>query len=344
MAVKKNDGGKKELILNILIILLPIILLTSCSSYKITKQGPPSKKDVEQSIAALKKGSWVPSMLEAVGILEATQDPRALPVLIETAEKGHWEVARAAALALGRKGDKKALSPLCRIVANRTWEVAQAAARALGEIGDISATNCLIQALSHKDYRIRLAAVWSLAHLRDPRALDPLIRALEDEESDIRWLAGWALEFVARPSSIDKLIQAYYVASRDWKGPLCALLRVFTLLHDPKVIPHILMAWKQNRPLPILTIPCYSAGVTCGGCDFYLRPLWYGPLSKGSFRLYFKKLLKNLMVRHRDTVEGFIYQDLEEFALMCGIIFDKETPKDAKYRIVLQIIENTSIR
>jgi HEAT repeat protein len=103
-----------------------------------------------------------------------------VPPLIEQLRAEDLDTRQAAAVALGRIGDRRATAPLVAALADR--ELAVAAAGALARIGDPAAFEALIIRLGDPDSAIRqsvIAALNSIGHPGMPARIIPLLTASE---------------------------------------------------------------------------------------------------------------------------------------------------------------------
>jgi HEAT repeat protein len=90
------------------------------------------RRAISKLISVLEKEDYV-TRLKAVEALSQV-GKGAVPILIETLEKGLWYVRECAALALGKIGDLRALEPLAHRLEDENVGVRQAAASALTKL------------------------------------------------------------------------------------------------------------------------------------------------------------------------------------------------------------------
>jgi HEAT repeat protein len=91
------------------------------------------------------------------------------------------QMSRIAAEKLGDLRNTTAIPDLIRAMQHRTAQVASAAALALGKIGDKSASPSLIKTLhDHQDVMVQTAAAEALGHLRDTQAIAHLKQTIDD--------------------------------------------------------------------------------------------------------------------------------------------------------------------
>ena len=125
------------------------------------------------------------SLNAAKVLAELYKDPRAIGVLIKSADAAH-ELA-----CIGRP----AVRPLIVALQDSSSDVRAEAAKALGMIGDSLAVNPLISALGD-DFGVRKNAARALGDIGDSRAVEHLIRLLRDDRSfgdDVRRNAASSL-------------------------------------------------------------------------------------------------------------------------------------------------------
>ncbi len=122
----------------------------------------------------------VPTVAETAALLEAVVKPTvSVPTLISGLRDPSADVARDAAVALGRTGDSAAVEPLIAVIVNADdyyhSVVRAAAAESLGILGDPRAVEPLIVASRDTMAEASAEAVRALAILGDRRAVSPLI-------------------------------------------------------------------------------------------------------------------------------------------------------------------------
>ena len=94
---------------------------------------------------------------------------KAVELLIKALKDSDSDVREAAALALGKIGDKRTVEPLIKALKDSNRWVCAFAALALGKIGDKRAVGPLIKALKDSNKAVRNAAVWALGEIGDKR-------------------------------------------------------------------------------------------------------------------------------------------------------------------------------
>lgn len=138
------------------------------------------KKTTEAPAPAPSAEPTVPTVAETAALLEAAVKPTvSVPTLISALRDPSADVARDAAVALGRAGDTAAIEPLIAVIVNPDnyyhSVVRAAAAESLGMLGDPRAVEPLIVASRDTMAEASAEAVRALAILGDRRAVSPLI-------------------------------------------------------------------------------------------------------------------------------------------------------------------------
>ena len=147
------------------------------------------------------------------------------------------EVAREAAIALGRLYDARAVDILRRLVASEDRELRTRAAIALGRTGDVEAVPALLECLSEElPRRRREDAIHLMGTLRDPRAVEPLIGLLG--EMRVRRRAILALGRIGDARAFEPLTvqedEAVHSSVQD------AIARAYGQLGDARGLPRVL--------------------------------------------------------------------------------------------------------
>ncbi len=112
--------------------------------------------------------------------------------LIERLEDDNVNVATAAAIGLGRLGDRRAVGPLLGRLAGETW-IKVAAMRSLAELGGPQAETALVGLLEAEEPLVSFSAAEALALAGTASSLPPLRALLEHDRADLRDAAGRAL-------------------------------------------------------------------------------------------------------------------------------------------------------
>ena len=144
-------------------------------------------------------------LAKVLGWLEGSAAQRALTRLL-----GHASVRSQVVEALVRNG-AGVVALLAEQLKAEDLETRQAAAVALGRIGDRRAAAALIEALS--DREVAVAAAGALARIGDAAAFEPLMRLLGDTDSAIRQAAIAALNSIGHPAMPERI--AGLLASTD---------------------------------------------------------------------------------------------------------------------------------
>lgn len=114
---------------------------------------------------------------DALRMLEAIDDRRAVPVLLEAAGNPTIHIRRAALRSLAWTADERALPSAIEHLADDDDTIRRAALECLAELGTPAAADALADHLA--DSRDVGATATALAWLKDPRAFQPLIAVLE---------------------------------------------------------------------------------------------------------------------------------------------------------------------
>jgi HEAT repeat protein len=130
-------------------------------------------KEITPHITAL-LNSTVQKRVAAATALGKSDNPFAIPPLIQSLSDPHWKVRLESAQALGRLGDGDAVTALVSALRDPEPVVRTAVIAAIGRIRDRRATGALISCLKDTDERVRIGAAEVLGKLGDPRAIEPL--------------------------------------------------------------------------------------------------------------------------------------------------------------------------
>ncbi|MFH0737253.1 MAG: HEAT repeat domain-containing protein [Candidatus Micrarchaeota archaeon] len=135
-----------------------------------------------------KSFSW-----RAAWALSFFKDLRAVPTLIEAAQKGDRRMRRDAIYALGELGDAKAVPALSGFLTHGEDQGERLdAAMSLAKIGEASKAP-LVDVLENGAENARWCAARGLAELGDDRASQPLNEALERGDGEMKEIAIWGL-------------------------------------------------------------------------------------------------------------------------------------------------------
>jgi len=108
----------------------------------------------------------------AVPEIAKSEDPRAVPVLLETLKSKEPEVAEAAARWLGKRREKKAVEPLVKQLERKSTIVKFATIKALQRIGDPRALEGLKSQVTREN-GLAADAAWAIGKLKDPAGRIP---------------------------------------------------------------------------------------------------------------------------------------------------------------------------
>lgn len=140
-----------------------------------------------------------------VTALGETDDPRALPTLIEAFKDNFWQI-RSQAAEMAARMKFRAIPALTAAISNESEDVRYWAVQALGMIGG-EAMNSLLALLENPDKRMRLFTVKALGNLQNSEIIEPLITAMGDTSWPVRVAASEILER-AGETAIRPLIKA----------------------------------------------------------------------------------------------------------------------------------------
>lgn len=147
-------------------------------STPILKEFAELKRDEKQTVA--------------IRVLSRFHDSKAVrPILDAGLKSPSISVRIAAAIALGRLGDRRAVAPLMQLVQD---DYALAQSQSPGPTIDSKSSSEVAQHIKESKAYLRAAAVWALGKIRDDAAKPLLLRATEDENSNVRDAAKEALE------------------------------------------------------------------------------------------------------------------------------------------------------
>jgi HEAT repeat protein len=168
-----------------------------------------------------------------------------LDALIAQLARGDIDTRRAAAVALGRVGDRDAVPALIDALGQGEPELMVPVARALARLGDDRAFKPLIACLGHPDPRVRQAAVGALNSIGHSEMSSEIAVLLGDAEPHVRESAAKIAGYFGYPNCAGALI----VASTDADERVrAAALEHLAFLDDPGVLPAILSAVRHDTP------------------------------------------------------------------------------------------------
>lgn len=140
-----------------------------------------------------------------VTALGETDDPRAIPTLIEAFKDNFWQIRSQAAEMVSHM-KFRAIPSLTAAISNESEDVRYWSVQALGMIGG-EAMSSLLVLLDNPDKRMRLFTVKALGNLQNSAIIEPLIKAMGDTSWPVRVAASEILER-AGETAIRPLIKA----------------------------------------------------------------------------------------------------------------------------------------
>lgn len=209
---------------------------------------------VVDRIAQAMEGQTAALRLEAVRLLGALADPRAIPALTRALGDGSAEVVSEAAEALSRLGT--AATPALTAALETGNDAARRfAARALGRSPGAAVVDALALALKDRDAEVRRAAARSLGEHRDPASLDALLVALRDASAAVAQEAATAVGRIGDPRAVDLLIHA--ALGQTGAGANLATIQALAALGDPRALGFLLQ--RLDHPDPKLVAAAAAA-------------------------------------------------------------------------------------
>jgi HEAT repeat protein len=185
-------------------------------------------------VEELKRGEWFATG-KLVNVLVKFGEPAVAP-LVEALDDDDCDLRAAAAVALGRIGDRRAVEALSRRVGDaaeevrrqairalaslkdpravpflidafdaRDWKMSHEATKALVEIGE-PAVPALVDGLAHPGRFVMIHSATALAKIKDPRAVEPLLSCLFDADSAIARAAANALGEIGDARAVEPVI------------------------------------------------------------------------------------------------------------------------------------------
>ena len=171
---------------------------------------------------------WLPLMITPMMGQVASTSPSALTNTVS-------QVMLVQALAESYRDD--AVPALMAILANSSYPARKAAAEALGVRGDSLALPGLLNALKDpNDTDLRIIAAYALGLIQEPDAIDPLIGALSDTKANVRYASSNALGMFGE-KALEPLLQHYAKADVTQKSRLLSALGA---IGTPKALQSIL--------------------------------------------------------------------------------------------------------
>jgi outer membrane protein assembly factor BamB len=175
-------------------------------------------------------GDDVDIRLEVVETLATVTDPRALPLLLEAAQKDpHWDVSEAAVKSLVQQGKPAIPQMLTLISTGEAWRpyLKIAPAVALGKLGQAEAIPVLQKAATSGDPIVRAECIIAVGRIiavnvkEIPAMLPVLLSWITDKESLVREAAAKALTTIAgKPGADTALITPKLLDALADKNPI----------------------------------------------------------------------------------------------------------------------------
>ncbi len=165
-------------------------------------------------------------------------------LLVEQLEQEEVEARQAAALTLGRIGDKRAVPALIRLLSAEA-EVAVVAAGALAKIGDRSAFEALLALLSHPNGAVRQAVISTLNSLGHPQMAMRMATLLADTNPLVRESAAKIAGYFGYPECTEQLLRCCQDEDERVRR---AAIEHLPFLEDKRCVPALLEALAQGSP------------------------------------------------------------------------------------------------
>ena len=153
---------------------------------------------------------------DALRMLAALDDVRAIDVMLTAAGHPQADIRRAALTSLAAIRDPRAEPPAIDGLGDADERVRAAAIACLAELGGREATDALANQLANPQDRVRAAT--ALAWLHDERALEPLLAAIDHPTigGNLYRSIGSALGWLADPRSVSPLVRHLDVMTDRW--------------------------------------------------------------------------------------------------------------------------------
>jgi len=164
-------------------------------------------------------------------------------LLLEQLDAEDLEVRQAAAVALGRIGDRRATAAL--VSALRDPEMAVPAAGALARIGDRDAFDGLLGLLGHADPAVRQAAIAALSSIGHPEMPDCVRRLLGDGNEVIRESALRIAGYFAYGSCLEPVLACCRDAVEAVRR---AAVEALPFFDDPRAVAALVEALADRAP------------------------------------------------------------------------------------------------
>ena len=166
---------------------------------------------------------------------------RVVPPLIEQLHAEDLETRQAAAVALGRIGDRRATVPLVAALEDR--ELTMAAAAALARIGDASAFEGLVTRLGDSDAAIRQAVIAALNSIGHPDMPHRIAVLLSDPDPVVRESALKIAGYFGYPACLDRVLAC---CRDDHETVRRAAIEQLPFFEDPGVFDVLVRALERD--------------------------------------------------------------------------------------------------
>jgi HEAT repeat protein len=167
-------------------------------------------------------------------------------LLIEQLRVEDLETRQAAAVALGRIGDRRATAAL--VQALQDPELAVPAAGALARIGDRDAFEGLLTLLHHRDASIRQAAIAALNSIGHPDMAARVAQLLSDADPMVRESALRIAGYFGYADCIEQVLQC---CGDDSEAVRRAALESLAFFDDPRAVPALVDGLDARQPAAV---------------------------------------------------------------------------------------------
>ncbi|MEO1273429.1 MAG: HEAT repeat domain-containing protein, partial [Myxococcota bacterium] len=186
--------------------------------------------------------------LWAAGSMQLTES---LDRVTQLAEADSTETAQAAAVALGRMGDKRATPTLIKLlggVAQTDTAMTIATLKGIATLGDTEAGPTVMPLVDHSDLEVRTYAWWTVGQLRHTPAREEALKTLAEGSPEDRCAALDALKFIPTQEDILHFKDQFALTPMD-KDPACA----WHIWTDRQGEKHYI-AWKESHRTKFMKI------------------------------------------------------------------------------------------
>jgi HEAT repeat protein len=164
-------------------------------------------------------------------------------LLVDQLRVDDLETRQAAAVALGRIGDRRATAPL--IDALREPELAVPAAGALARIGDRDAFEGLLGMLGEPDPATRQSVIAALNSIGHPEMATRIAQRLDDPDPLVRESALRIAGYFGYPECVEQVLQRCHDPKETVRR---AAIESLAFFDDPRVVPALVTALEQQSP------------------------------------------------------------------------------------------------